>query len=197
MTPGEAVIDAGKQLDMLNAGAASQGDHAALQCKATAALQVQLFAETIHVEHATLKHMYACSQRPLEASRSRLSKFESIAKHMHITVLGELQVLLGQLDCFPALPDAVPALHRLCNEPEVRVCVQAGYFDAFHTSMTHQAWLQAWLQQSDASAQRVVLAFGVVAHAVSNRVVVVSVQSQYQVRHLATHARRSGSGSCG
>ena len=59
MTPGAPVIDAGKQFDMLNAGAASQGDQAALQCKATAALQVQLFEGTIHVEHATLKHMYA------------------------------------------------------------------------------------------------------------------------------------------
>jgi hypothetical protein len=40
MTPATAVIDVGKQFDMLNAGAASQGDQMALQCKATAALQV-------------------------------------------------------------------------------------------------------------------------------------------------------------
>jgi hypothetical protein len=29
------------------------------------------------------------------------------------------QVLLGQLDYLPSLPNTVPALHRLCNTPEV------------------------------------------------------------------------------
>ena len=57
-------------------------------------------------------HLYACLQWCL-------SGFESIKKQMRPTVLGGLQVLVGQLNHFPALPDAMPALHLLCNEPKV------------------------------------------------------------------------------
>ena len=33
--------------------------------------------------------------------------------------LAASQVLVGQLDYFPAIPNTVPALHRLCNMPKV------------------------------------------------------------------------------